>query len=90
MIYCLIFYLICYRATGQDFAPNQTRVLHFVNNPASTAAVAAGRSQPLQKFSTTLEELRHIREENRRLRDMVIQVQNFIQFIVDDRNFAQF
>ena len=63
------------KAAGQDFVPSQTRVLHLVNNPASVEAVSRGKTQqpPSQKFNTALEELRHLREENRRLQDLVIQ-----------------
>merc|ERR1711871_490471 len=63
------------KATGQDHVPSQTRVLHFINNPISSEFASRGKTQPpsSQKFNTVLEELRHLREENRRLQDLVIQ-----------------
>lgn len=59
------------KATGVDFVPGRVRVLHLRQNPAAAAGVASkGASETL---ASCLEELRNLRDENRRLRDMAIQ-----------------
>lgn len=76
------------RATGMDFVPGEVRVLHLVHNPSShsfqsevapTNAVTDSTSSENKRKSayiTPIEELRRLREDNRRLRDMVIQRTN--------------
>jgi hypothetical protein len=51
------------QVTGMDFVPGRTRVLHLVSNPTASLTQGGGN----QKFSNTLEELRYLREENKRL-----------------------
>jgi mitotic spindle assembly checkpoint protein MAD1 len=65
------------KATGLDFVPERVRVLHLRKNPAAVAlgeptdadASSSGSSNALTR---PLEELRRLRDENRRLRDMAL------------------
>jgi mitotic spindle assembly checkpoint protein MAD1 len=59
------------KATGLDYVPSQTRVLHLVQNP--TAGAVKSSIGPGKKFATHIEELRHLREENKRLQELVLQ-----------------
>jgi len=59
------------KATGLDYVPSQTRVLHLVQNP-SAASTASKSCTPGQKFSNQTEELRHLRDENKRLQDLLL------------------
>ena len=59
------------KATGIDFVPGRVRVLHLRQNPAAAAGVASKGTS--ETFVNSLEELRRLRDENHRLRDMAIQ-----------------
>jgi mitotic spindle assembly checkpoint protein MAD1 len=65
------------KATGLDFVPERVRVLHLRKNPAAVALgeptdAAASSSASSNALTRPLEELRRLRDENRRLRDMAL------------------
>jgi len=65
------------KATGLDFVPERVRVLHLRQNPAAVALggptdAAASSSGSSNALTRPLEELRKLRDENRRLRDMAL------------------
>lgn len=60
------------KATGLDYVPSQTRVLHLIQNPAAGAGASKSSSGPGKTFATQIEELRYLREETKRLQELVL------------------
>ncbi len=67
------------RASGIDFAPDSVRVLHLAKNPADAALAAKGLATvkvsrtPHGAIQTPVDEMKAIREENSRLRGLLLQ-----------------
>jgi len=57
------------KLSGVDFLPDRTRVLHMVVNPSNPS----GHTTQGNPVVSTLESMRCLREENRRLQDLIIQ-----------------